>query len=345
MLGFSAAARFYRRHRPAICRGFLVALAVTIAALWFVQPVILVHRFNTTDAVPFDSAYVGRLIVNDARAGAPGVLVIGGSSIRDLIPGSANLRMSGLCGHDTDLLNAATSAQHPADSRAIADALRTPPALVVIGMTYRRFSSSRWNDPFALEQARVELPRSSHAFIEALFDARLDAGIFDSLAQLRRMDWERQLVDAAWRGAPVVRDPHARHVFDMVHETVASPAEKQFRADRMWVVGGDELASSIDAMTAFWIDFARDMRRRGSRTIFVMTPTSGEAATIARAYAAPVARAIATIGREFPFIDMRGLRIAEGEFRDPLHLTGAGRDRVWPWLSATIARHGGCGEG
>ena len=334
--------RRYRRHRPAITRGFLIALTAAIAFMWFAEPMTLAHRWIRSDAVPTDGAYVGRMITTDPAAGAPDILVIGGSSIQILTPKDADVRMSALCGRATHLFNAATSSQHPADSRAILDRLHRPPALIVVGMSYRRLSSTQFYDPYRVEQGRVELPRSPHSFLAAVLRGRLDGGIFGSLAQLRIMDWERTLLLSKVRNLPLERRPGARHDGDLARDEVQSHARKQLLADTMWIVEGDALEKSADAMARYWTDFAHDMQARGSKVLFLMTPLSREADGVQHAYAEPVGRALGAIARAAPVVDMRGMELRDDQFRDPLHLTWKARDAVWPLLSETIAHHGGC---
>src|SRR4051812_13730974 len=103
----AAAARWYRVRRPAITRGFLIALAGAIAFLWLIQPVTLAQRLIRTEALPHDSNYAGRMIATDAVAGAPDAIVIGGSSMRDIIPLDAGARLSALCSRDFTIFNAA----------------------------------------------------------------------------------------------------------------------------------------------------------------------------------------------------------------------------------------------
>lgn len=340
-----AVANLYRSQRPAIARGFLIALGATVALLWFVQPTTLAHRLIRTDVVPTDSAYVGRMIAVDPHSAAPDVLVLGGSSMQLMIPRDANTRMRQLCGRDIHLFNAASSSQHPSASWAIVDALRRPPSLIVVGLSYRRLMRTPFADPYRLEQQRVELPRSPTMFRAALLRGRLDAGLFDSLAQLKLMDWERRLFVATVRGhgeLPIA--PGARHEADLSADTVRSPSDKQMLADTMEVIDGNALARSVDEMTRFWIDFAHAMAARGSRTLFVMTPYSREADSMTRAYAQPLSHAMNAlgVGAGLPAHDMRDIALSDDEFRDPIHLTYAARDRIWPSFSRTLARSGGC---
>ena len=111
----------------------------------------------------------------------------------------------------------------------------------------------------------------------------------------------------------------------------------------MYVVAGDDLSRTGAEMTDYWLGFAREMRRRGSTILFVMTPYGREAEPLAREYAASVNPALARIAKENPVLDLRNNpRLGDTDFTDPTHLSDAGRLIIWPMLGEAVAQAYGC---
>ena len=341
-----AARSWYARHRGAATRGFLIALFPTLILLWILEPATMVHGLLKGEAYQPDAAYVGFRIAKAYGRAPPDVLLLGGSSLRETTPDrrDADSWLSVRCGRSVRVFNAATSSQHPSDGWAIADAIGGAPRVVVIGLSYHRLMRAGADDTYDPNAQTVALPRSPVALRQSLVRGDLRGGLFDFFAQFERAEWAISALrdEAAGRGETgnPVRDNDDRDV--SLADPIAAEA-KRYMADQMYVLAGDDLKRSSAEMTEYWLGFAREMRRRGSRPLFVMTPYSEEAGALAREYSPSTTAALARLARENPVLDLRNHpHLGAADFTDPAHLSDAGRRRAWPILGEAIAEAYGC---
>ena len=326
-------------------RGFLVALLPTLILLLWVDPVTIIHSRLKGDVYPPDAAYVGLHIVRDYSDSAPDILILGGSSTRELVPDRqiANAWFRTRCDHDIQLFNAATSSQEPADSRAIADALGEAPRVVVIGLSYRRLMRTREEDVYSPHSQTVALPSSMKVSIASLTRGDMRAGLFDFFAQVQRAEWSIAALRAEMGKSPRPLKKRDHHDRDVSPATPIPSSTKRYMADQMFVLAGDDMPRTSREMTEYWLRFAREMSRRGAAPLFVMTPYSPEAESLEREYAGSVGPALARLAEEYPVLDLRSrVRLQAADFADPTHLSDAGRIKAWPMLAEAIGETYGC---
>jgi hypothetical protein len=336
----------YARHRGAATRGFLVALFPTLLLLWLIDPATMVHRRLKGEAYQPDSAYVGFNVARDYDQTPPAVVFLGGSSMREatLHRRQADAWLSARCSRSIRSFNAATSSQDPLDSWAIADAIDGAPRVIVVGLSYRRFMRASLDDVYDPNAQTVALPSSRTASLKSLLRGDLRAGVFDFFNQFERAQWSiyalgNEVIGRSGTASPA-RDNDDR---DDSPATPIPADARQFMADEMYVLADDDLLQTAGAMTDFWLSFAREMGRRGSTTLFVMTPYGPEAGALAREYAASMDPALDRLARENPVVDLRkhpGLTAAD--FTDPTHLSDLGRTTLWLTLGEAVARAYGC---
>lgn len=336
---------WYARHRGVVTRGFLVALFPTLILLWWIDPVTIVHSRLKGEAYQPDTAYVGFSIVRDYGRTPPDVLLLGGSSTREITPHrrDADSWLSTRCGRSIHIFNAATSSQHPSDSWAIADAIGGAPRVVVVGLSYRRMMRMSIDDAYDPTAQTVALPIPMRASLKSLVRGDLRAGVFDFFTQFDRAQWSISALEAEAAGRLAGGEARDKDDRDGSLATAIPADAKRYMADQMYVLAGDDLSRTSAEMTEYWLGFAREMRRRGSTPLFVMTPYSREAEPLAREYAPSIATAFARLARENPVLDLRDHpRLDAADFTDPAHLSDAGRLIAWPVLGEAIAEAYGC---
>lgn len=346
-------AHFFDRYAAAVSRGFLVATVIALALLWVLQPAALLHRNFVHDRPPPDRAYVGQKVYQTFALQSPDVLILGGSSMREMIP-APDLKSGGwqaLCAGQARLLNAATSSQHPSDGYAIVDALPSREMLVVVGLNSRRLTVDKRSDPFDLSGQTVELPRSAQAARAALHHGRFDVGAFDFFDQIRRVQWSLQSLYLSTRGTSfagsgAVGPGQPRDDRSAYPDAPLSPEEKQLIADKLLLTSLHYEKTAPRPATEYWLDFGRYIRASGGNVLFVRTPRSPEAQAYDRTTASLSEAALLKIGQEFPVLDFVKLPSAAGlgavDFHDPVHVSHAGRDRLWPTLARSIAATKAC---
>jgi hypothetical protein len=327
--------------------GLLMAIVANMLMLALVSPSTFVHTYFTSREFLPDQAYVGHVITREFAKEPPDILFLGGSSMRDALPprGFGEATLAGICKAKLRMFAAATSAQHPTDGWAIVDALRKkPPKMIVVGLTYRRLAMDPAHQPYDLSEQTADLPRSPSAFWDAVSRADLSAGLFDFFSQIRRLTRWKGLLDPTndRNGMPirVARDIHDRTTLP---GTPIPVSQKQYLAQKMYALWGDHYKRNSKEMAQYWTRFAARMRARGSRVIFVWTPVSEETDALTLTYQAETMAAMATLAATAPTLDLRDhLRGSPNDFRDPLHVTAAGRAKTWPTISRFVAAHGGC---
>lgn len=336
---------FLQRHEDALARGFLLALGLVLAAVLLVDPASLLHRHFHSDRPPPDHVYVARKIYQ-SDAQPFDIVVIGGSSTRELIPppGPRGESPAGLCQDRDRLLNAATSSQQPADGYAILSALPRAPELVVVGLTGRRLIGDRRNDPYALDAQVVELPRSNGAMLDAVRHGRVEFASFDFFDQLRRSQWTLQTAALAAQGMDWPTNPNLDNR-TAYPDTPRLPEIKQLYADKLLLSAEETPSNHRVSIARYWVDFADHVSAKGGRILFVMTPTSPEAAAY-EAYMRPLMDdALQDISAKYPLLDLRhsaGRPLGAADFFDPIHVSHTGRDRLWPETAAAIRRAQAC---
>lgn len=336
------------RYADVSARGLLVALALTLAALACLDPSSLLHRhFQTSRPMP-DGAYVAQKIYEGGAARSFDVVVVGGSSMREMIPAptGGEVAQPGLCPHRDRLLNAATSSQQPVDAYAIADAIAPPYGLLVVGLSSRRLIEDRRNDPYALQDQSVELPRSNAAVLGALSHGRIEFLSLDFFDQFRRSHWTfRTALDTPsgqqWPQGLRVDDRSA------YPDRPVPIADKQLIADKLLLTVEDPARDNSRSIADYWLDFAGHATRAGWKVLFVFTPTSAEAESY-DVYTRPkVDPALRRIGAQYALLDLRENErpYSVEDFHDPIHVSHLGRDRLWPQLAAAIRAAQACGAG
>lgn len=330
----------------AATRGFLIALAPTLLLLWLIDPATMVHRRLKGEVHQEDATYVGFNIARVYARTPPDVLILGGSSMREatLHRRDADAWLSARCSRSIQIFNAATSSQDPLDSWAITDAISGAPRVVVVGLSYRRLMREDLADIYDPNAQTVALPSSTTAGLKSLTRGDLRAGVFDFFNQFERA--QRSI--SALRGEVTGSGGAGGAALDNDDRSYspASPMsaqERRYMADEMYVLADDDLLRTADAMTDFWLSFARELGRRGSTTLFVMTPYGPEAESLAREYAAPIDKALGRLARENPVLDLRtNPGLTAEAFTDPTHLSLVGRATLWPALGDAVARAYGC---
>lgn len=305
----------------------------------------IIHGLLKGEAYQPDGVYVGYSIVKDYRQTSPDVLLLGGSSTREITPHrrEADSWLSARCGRSVHVFNAATSSQHPADSWAIVDAIGGAPRVVVVGLSYHRMMRRSIDDTYDPTAQTTALPAPMRASLKSLARGDLRAGVFDFFTQFDRAQWSISALRDEAVGRRIAGQ--ARDNDDRDGSLAgAIPADaKRYMADQMYVLAGDDLSRTSAEMTDYWLVFAREMRRRGATTVFVMTPYSHEAEPLAREYAPFIAPALARLARENQVLDLRNHPLPDPvHFTDPTHLSDAGRVGAWPALGEAIARAYGC---
>lgn len=336
---------WYAHHRSVVTRGFLVGLFPTLILLWWIDPVTIVHRRLKGEAYQPDTAYVGYSIVTNYGRTSPDVLVLGGSSTREATPHrrDADSWLSVRCGRSIRIFNAATSSQQPSDSWAITEAIGGTPRVVVIGLSYHRLMRSSIDDAYDPNAQTVALPTPARASLQSLVRGDLRAGVFDFFAQFDRAEWSISALRAELAGRPAVGQARDNDDRDGSPATARPADAKRYMADQMYVLAGDDLFRTSADMTEYWLSFAREMRRRGSTPLFVLTPYSREAEPLAREYAPSITTAFTRLAQENPVLDLRdNPDLNAADFTDPTHLSDAGRVIVWPILGEAIATAYGC---
>jgi hypothetical protein len=332
----------YTRHRWAATRGMLLAIVLNAVLFLTVSPAMLVLRHIDIGVYPPDPAYVSRKVVREYRHETPDIIILGGSSMRDAVPPQqlAAAELSKYCGETTGIFNAATSSQHPVDGWAILDAMHgPPPRLVVVGLTYGRLSASRSRDPHDFSKQVVELPRSPSAFWRSVGRADVRDNIFDFFPQLRRLNWTFTEVRKS------SSTKRSRHFDDRMGVSIGqfSPSDKTYLVQKYSALEAENLPSMAPEMTEYWIDFARTMKARGSKTLFVWTPISPEFEPFSKKLAPTIQTAFARLSAAAPVLDLqRAAPMPTDDFRDPLHLNVAGRTKAWGVIVRYLAQHGAC---
>lgn len=338
----------HNRYADAFARGLLAAIILVFAALFLLDPSSLLHRYFQTDRPVSDSAYVARKIYGDGAARSYDIVVVGGSSMREMIPpprGEAMARPD-LCPHRDRLLNAATSSQQPVDAYAIADAVAPPYGLLVVGLSGRRLISDRRNDPYALQSQSVELPRSYAAMLDALSHGRIEFLSLDFFDQFRR---SHQAFRTAFRASPGKRPPGDGELDNRsaYPEQPLPVGDKQLIADKLLLTAELPNEGSSRSIAGYWLDFANHATRSGWKVLFVFTPTSAEADGYG-AYTKPtVDIALSHIQTLYPVLDLREGQqsYVQADFYDPIHVSHSGRDKLWPRLAAAIRDAQACHAG
>ena len=325
-----------------LARGLLFAVAIILAALMLVDPSVLLHRqFQTNRPLP-DGAYVASKILYGNNPSYD-VVVVGGSSMREMIPPPpSGAEWRGLCTNRAGLLNAATTSQQPVDGYAIFDAVADSPGVLVVGLTGRRLIGDRRNDPYALQDQSVELRRSSAAMSNAISNGRFDFASMDFFDQVRRSEWSFRTLALTMRGTIWPR--RAQMDDRSAYSDEPMPAkDKQMQADKLLVASDAAGEGDREQVAEYWLDFARHVSSKGWRIVFVFTPTSAELASY-DAYTRPLTDlALRQIASQYPLVDLRQSGpYAAADFHDPVHISHAGRDRLWPRLASAIRAMQSC---
>ncbi len=340
------ARRWYARYRGGVTRGFLVALFPTLILLWLIDPATIVHAHLRGEAYQPDSAYVGFSVARAYGRTPPDIMFLGGSSMREATPHrrDADAWLSARCGRAIHIFNAATSSQEPPDSWAIADAIGGAPRVIVVGLSYRRLMRASIDDIYDPNAQTVALPSSRTASLKSLVRGDLRAGVFDFFNQFERSEWSISALRDEMTGHGRTDGPARDNDDRDVSPATPMPADaRRYIADEMYILADDDFSRTGGAMTEYWLSFADEMRRRGSTTLFVMTPYGPEAEPLAREYAVSTATALDRLARQNPVLDLRkDPRLTASDFTDPTHLSDTGRITLWPVLGEAVADAYGC---
>jgi hypothetical protein len=329
-------AQFVMLYPREIARSFVIASLIWFFVLAFADPAIWVHRLV---ALGPDSTYnrsVEHAIVNKTYRQPVDILALGGSSLHDAVPElqEAETVLAKQCGGRVNLFNAATSGQHATDGWAIVEALEgPPPKIIFVGLSAGRLDSGRGNGPYALVGQKVALPHSPTAAIMARDHGSSSVEWFDFFAQFRRL---RDTLAVSLAQQVVTSGPNSA-IEDQPLTSANALADYKKHLLLMKDIENE------GEMTAYWVDFARRMQKRGSEVYFIWTPIAPVGQALDARFAPNKTRALGKLGQVASVLDLsHDPQLTLGDFRNTLHLSTDGATKLWPVIIRRLAALGLC---
>lgn len=315
-----------------------VVLCALLLAAFSVAPVWRAYGWLPQTALRSDRVRLVNALATRWSARSPDVLFIGGSQIREAMPGEDFIAadLSAACGGPITVFNAASSAQLPESSWAIIEQLRDGiPPLVVIGVNLWRDATDPLDAP-RLARALLPLPQPAGQYADEVTlrlsrSQRLknDLGIVfsDALATLR----------APAPGPASDSFDGPQHLY---HGDSWPAEHKAIDGHYQALVAHQTPAAVLRRNAASYAALARMIAARGGRTAFLLTPESPEFAAQFRPLGPRVTAALDELANVGVLLDLRATgQLAGADFHDSVHLRADGRRRLWPELRRAILAH------
>ncbi len=322
---------------------FIFIFLLVFTSLFFFEyqnPWRILTQYEVVDEDITDWARVTHSIANAHNSGKPSVLLLGGSTARELTSDNQALSMaiSSECKEDYSIINASTTSQTLTEAWSIAEALpESSVSLIAVGFNYYRLHADYHSihDSFNFRRLPFEVPKRLEQFIET---KGIKSGT--PMPDLRNIAWLKN--NLKFFSKSVLSESGISNIsmiantdpYQGLNNRYVSPAKSHAIKKKIVNRYINERAALYqefsDQALSVWIEFVETYSRKGIPVLFLVLPQSDEMEDVDAVIGEQFNQQIEILREKGARIaDLRhGKRLLNSDFYDQQHLLASGRRKI-----------------